>query len=156
MKNSERSSKDVKQIRTCSIFFFPDEIYVVPSARTAPGFTIDSEPVVKLDRASAPSVIGEAVVTALNSFRMDVPAPDPRSKTPSPLLRLTREKSWTAIEKIALHVTVSLDGDKVSVMPTEHDTSHGGYAHRPDVAADCTLDSAEIGAAALRALEHCS
>jgi len=151
-----RGWEELKRIKSCDVYFFPDAIYVVASARTVPGFEIDSEPVFKLDRQIPPPAVGDAIIAALNSFRIDVAPPDPRATKWSPLLIRAERKSWKQIEKVALHVTVSLDGATVRVMPTERDARRGGYAHRPDLACDCTLQPEDIGMTVLGALERCS
>jgi len=151
-----RSWEELKRIKSCGVFFFPDAIYIVAAARTVPGFEIDSEPVFKLDRRSPPLCLGDAVLSALKAYRMDVAPPGPSSKNISPFLKQTGKKSWKQLEKTALHARVSLDGATMQIIPTERDARLGGYSHRPDLACECSLDAQDIGTTLLRALEQCS
>jgi hypothetical protein len=151
-----RSWEELKRIKSCGVFFFPDTIYVVAAARTVPGFEIDSEPVFKLDRQCPPVTLGDAVLCALKAHRIDVAPPGPSSKIMSPLLKQTGKKSWKQLEKYALHASVSLDGATMQIIPTERDTRVGGYSHRPDLACECSLGAQDIGATLLRVLGRCS
>jgi len=121
-----RSWEELKRIKSCSVYLFPDMIYVVASARTVPGFDIHSEPVFKVERNVQPSVLGDRVVTALNAFQFDVPPPSPRSKDVGPLLKRTGLRSWKQLEARALHISVTLDGEIIQVIPTARDLRHGG------------------------------
>jgi hypothetical protein len=151
-----RSWEELKRIKGCGVFFFPDAIYVVAAARTVPGFEIDSEPVFKLDRQCPPLSLGDAVLSALKAYRMDVAPPGPSGKNISPFLKQTGKKSWKQLERIALHASISLDGATMHIIPTERDASRGGYTHRPDLASECTLDAQDIGTTLLRVFEQCS
>jgi hypothetical protein len=148
--------EEIKRIRSCGVYFFPDAVYVVALARTVPGFEIHSEPVLKVNRDAGPACFGDAVVAALDSYRLDIDPPDPRSKNVGPLLKRTGLRSWKQLEKKAVHVSVSLDRGKVQVIPSMRDRQHGGYAYRPDLACECAPTPGEIGATMLRALECCS
>jgi len=151
-----RSWEELKRIKSCGVFFFPDAIYVVAAARTVPGFEIDSEPVFKLDHRCPPVSLGDAVLSALKAYRMDVAPPGPSSKHMSPFLKQTRKKSWKQLEKVALHASVSLDGAAVQIIPTERDPRLGGYSHRPDLACESPLHAHDIGTTLLRVFEQCS
>lgn len=156
MTTSGRSWEELKKIKSCGVFFVPDAIYVVSAARTIPGFCVDCEPVFKVSIEGSPSALGDAVLSALNAFRLDVPPPSPEETTFSPLLSCVGKKSWKEIERVARHVTVSLDENKVSVIPTERDPRNRGYMHRPDLSSQCIPDAGLIGVALLGVLEHCS
>jgi hypothetical protein len=151
-----RSWEEVKRIKSCGVYLFPDMIYVVASARTVPGFDIHSEPVFKMERGAQASVLGEKVIAALNAFRFDVPPPGPGSKDVGPLLKQTGLRSWKQLEARALHISVTLDGEIIRVIPTARDLRHGGYNFKPDLTCECVLDRQEIGTTLLQALEKCS
>jgi len=156
MTSGARTWEEIKRIKSCSVYFFPDVAYIVAAARTVPGFEIDAEPIFDVRREAAPSKLGDAIIAALNSYQLDVSPPDPRSKNVGPLLKRTGLKSWKQLEKKGLHVRVSLDGAAVRVMPTMRDPVRGGYEHKPDLAFECELVPADIGVATLQALERCS
>lgn len=156
MISSARNWEEIKRIKSCGVFFLPEAIYVVAAARTIPGFEIDAEPVLKLDRQCPPSALGDTVAAALNSYRIDVAPPDPSSKNIGPLLKETGKKSWKQLERSALHARVMLNGTTIKVMPTERDARRGGYSHRPDLACECSLDTYDIGTTLLLVLERCS
>jgi len=137
------------------VFFLPKAIYVVASARTNPGFEISVEPAYELDRSSSSAHLGDSIVSALNSFQMDVPPPDPRSMNRSPILKTLKAKSWRQFEAAALHVIVILDGEKIEVTPTARDTARGGYTPRPDLTCECTFEAQRIAETVLGVLEHC-
>jgi hypothetical protein len=153
---SERPWEQLKQIKRCGIYFFPDGIYVAATARTVSGFCIETEPIFKLERQTSTVQLGEAVISALKAFRIDVASPDPRSRNTSPLLARAHMRSWKQLERTAQLVEISLDGDAVHVMPTERDLDRGGYQHRPDFACQCRLKPEDIGVTSLRVLERCS
>jgi hypothetical protein len=146
----------LKQIKECGVYFFTDAIYVVAAARTIPGFCIDSEPIFRLERQSTPIELGEAIIAALNAFRLDVAPPDPRQTNTGPLLQKTRMRSWKELERRALLVAASMDGDAVRVTPTARDYKRGGYDYRPNLARECALDAVDVGTTTLRAVEDCS
>ena len=156
MNEPTRTWEEIKRIRSCSVYFFPDSVYVVALARTVPGFEIGSEPVLELNRDLTPSGLEDAVVAALNAYQVDVAPPDPRRKYNGPLLKRTGTRSWKQIEKTAALVVVSLDGNIIRAMPTIRNPRQQGYAHRPDLACECALTPAGIGATIMRALESCS
>jgi hypothetical protein len=91
-----RNWEELKRIKGCGVFFFPDAIYVVAAARTVPGFEIDSEPVFKLDRQCPPLSLGDAVLSALKAYRMDVAPPGPSGKNISPFFKQTGKKSGSS------------------------------------------------------------
>jgi len=153
---SERPWEQIKQIKRCGIYLLPDGIYVVGTARTVPGFCIESEPIFKLERKTSTVQLGEAVIAALKAFRIDVASPDPGSRNTSPLLARTHMRSWKQLERTALLVEISFDGDAVQVMPTTRDLDRGGYQHRPDFSCECGLKPEDIGATSFRVLECCS
>jgi hypothetical protein len=124
---SERPWEQIKQIKRCGIYLLPEGIYVVGTARTVPGFCIESEPIFKLERKTSTVQLGEAVIAALKAFRIDVASPDPGSRNTSPLLARTHMRSWKQLERTALLVEISFDGDAVQVMPTSRDLDRGGY-----------------------------
>ncbi len=153
---NNRSWEELKQIKSCGVFFLSEAIFVVAAARTVPGFEIDSEPAFKLDRRTPPSKLGDVIVTALNSHRIDVLVPDTGSNQVSPLLEITGMKSWNELEHAATHVSIRLDQGIVRVIPTARDPRHGGYVHLPDQAFECADQPQDIGNTVLAMLERCS
>lgn len=146
---------EIKRIKTCGVFVVGEIVYVAASSRTIPGFEIDSEPILKVDRNGPLSALGNAVLTALDSFRSDVEPPDPRARRKSPLLGPTGFRSWKQFETNALHVRVHLDHN-IFVTPTARDTEHGGYLHRPDLECECSTEALDIGKTLLKALALCT
>lgn len=65
-------------------------------------------------------------------------------------------RSWKQLERTALLVEISFDGDAVQVMPTTRGIDRGGYQHRADFSCECGLKPEDIGATSLRVLECCS
>jgi hypothetical protein len=98
---SERPWEQIRQIKRCGIYLFPEGIYVVGAARTVPGFCIQSEPIFKLERKTSTVQLGE-VIAALKAFRIDVASPDPGSRNTSPLWARTHMRSWKQLERTAL------------------------------------------------------
>jgi hypothetical protein len=130
MSLTGKSWEEIKQIRSCSVYFIGDSAYVVASSRTIPGFTVDSEPILKIDRDGPLEALGSAVLTALEAFQFDVQAPDPRVRNKSPLLSQTRLRSWKRLERNAQYVMVHLD-HTIFVTPSTRDTEHGGIFINP-------------------------
>jgi hypothetical protein len=155
MTSTGKSWEEIKQIRSCSVYFIGEAVYVVASSRTIPGFVIDSEPILKIDPDGPPEALGSAVLNALDAFQFDVEPPNPRVRGKSPLLAKTRLRSWKQLERNAQYVMVHLDRN-IFVTPTIRDTEHGGYLHQPDLACGCSTDPQDIGRTLLKALALCT
>lgn len=149
-----RTWEEIKRIKSCGVFLAGENVYVAASARTIPGFEIDSEPIVTLDRNSPPALLGDAVLAALDSFRFDVEPPDPRVQRQSPLLKQSGFRSWKQFEKSVLYVLVRLD-HSVFVTPTVREPRRG-YAHRPDLECECSTVAQDIGKTLLKAFALCT
>lgn len=156
MSSSGQSWEELTRIKSCGVFFMRSTIYVVASARTIPGFEISVEPIFELNRSSPAADLGEAIISALNSYRMDMPPPSPRGVNRSLVLRSFNMKSWRQLERAALYIHVTLDDEIVGVMPATRDAKRGGYIHRPNEAAQCAFRSEEIGKTVFSILERCS
>jgi len=140
-------------MKNCGVYATESDVYVVSLARTIPGFELVSEPMFKA-RRDEPSALGEAVLSALNAYKEGVAAPDPRAKIPSPFLKYSGFRSWKAVERSALHLSVRWNGPGVSIIPTVRD-EHAGYAHKPDLAVTSSPEPSAIGEALLKALALC-
>ena len=138
-------------MQTCGVYATENDLFVVSMAKTVPGFELDVEPMYKTSRKDQAAAIGQLVVAALDAYREGVPAPDPRSKVPSPLLQFAGFRSWKALEKAALNLLISRNGARVTVMPTARQP-RGGYAHKPDLAISATAEPGAIGHAVEQAL----
>jgi hypothetical protein len=102
MISAGQTWEEIRRIRSCCVFLFLDVVCVVAAPRTAPGSEIDCEPVFEINRGAVPSCLGDAVVAALKSYRLDVTPPDFRRETVSPLLKRTGLTSWRQLEKKAV------------------------------------------------------
>jgi hypothetical protein len=141
-------------VKACGVYFRGDAVFVISSAKTVPGFLIDSQPMFKLGRGEPPAVWGEAVLRALDSFREGVPMETAPRTAGREFLDFTGFKSWSTFAGKALHLSIAYDGKEVMVIPTVR--SHGGFNHLPEQAVRCPPHPPAVGEALLEALGHCS
>ena len=139
-----------------AVFQRADRLFVHPYCRTTAGVWIFCMPILSVAPTAPTSELGSAVLRSFEECKDQVPHPAPNAFTTlsEPLYKLAGVRSWNQFAKTAKHVTIELEGDYASLIPTENQGKNGfGYLN------DCTVssppDEKRIGAALLEALRLC-
>ncbi|HET9743478.1 MAG TPA: hypothetical protein VFQ00_12070 [Terriglobales bacterium] len=137
------------------MYFRENEIYVLASAKNVFGIYKSGEPFFKLMQPVRAEALGEKVLEAIAAFRQNVPGEYyvRGAKMPlHPFLKFSGFRSWRSFEKSARYFLVTMDDNKVTILPSIP-YPKGGYAHQPDRSMDCASRPAEIGHTLLQAIQ---
>ncbi len=143
------------QRQVCGVYVRPEAAYVVSSAWTVTGLLIDREPVIRLEREAPISVVGAAVLQALNATELDVPEPADRRSITQPLLHAMGFTTWGAFTKGALYLGMNYDGIAVEIIPSVA-IGRGAFDYKGDKAARCPPEPVEVGQLVYQQLALCS
>lgn len=131
-------------MKSCEIYVKNDEIYIICSSKTVPGFWISCEPMVKLSLSETAASLGKCIMEVINSSKQGVPIPEKPSEVTKALLRFIGFKSWKALEKGVILFLVRYDGSKIKFIPTRV-ASTRGFEHLPDKSVICDFKEEKIG-----------
>ena len=148
--------------RFASVYRRDEHYFVHANAKTVDGFWVASEPAALFAIDSTPQALGEAVLNALASGRLDVatPASGDYRAMQAPLLAVAKVASWTALQRSASFCGVWQRGVEVLVEPTLNGGTRGdnrGYHPLPEhaVRVEAHCSAADLGVAVRTAFERC-
>jgi hypothetical protein len=140
--------------KACSLYIRKNETFVVSSALTTHGYYVDRVPVFRVTPDQPDSVIGEAVLRALDSYRENLLPTRPEDRKPDPVLQAMGLKSWGQLERTSRNVSVEENSGSVVVVPTRR-PPEGGYNRLDNLALHCLAIADDIGATARKAALLC-
>jgi hypothetical protein len=160
---AQRSREQTEAPRSAgfaSLYRLPQVLVVVTYDRTTAGFHIAADRVKGLPVDSDPDVLGGVLLIALAASRDGVPVPDwnaPLRERVGPTLKAAGYRSYRSFVLDALCAGVTRTGDTVTFTPTRNGGPTGpqrGFEDLPGRAQSCSALPAEIGRAAIAALDH--
>ncbi len=141
-------------MESCGVFVDKDFVYVVGTAKTVPGFTVESGSMTKLPRSGEAGKVGRTVLAALWAYKEGVAAPPSRKVLDKRFLEFTGHRSRRRFEDACRYLLVQHDGRQVKVTPTAHGRA-GGFTFKPGEAMPCNAEPEAITKALWKALERC-
>jgi hypothetical protein len=138
-----------------SLYVGDERIIVLSHCASSTGANSASPPIIILPRDAAAERIGESVLQALNAFRFDR---DEQSVADAGPAAVTQAgfRSWTALERGAAHLSVSMAADGQAVITPFRAQLYGGYSGANQDAKSCATDPAAIGSQILALVEKCT
>ena len=131
-------------------------LFAHASCQTTDGVWILGEPCKRFDTATS-AELGTGILEVLEGSLTGVPHPTRWQGLFSPVLELAGVKSWKTFSEGAQCVGMKLDGNVLSLTPTEHEGHRYGFVPKEDATVEVEVgDVSEIGRAILKALELCS
>jgi hypothetical protein len=104
-----------------------DTYYIHSSSKTTAGVWIATAPFLKIEANSTPSVIGAAVLQALDASHNLIPHPTSWRGLISPLLELGGVRSWATFVKHSKCLNVEADGERLRLIPNRNLGSKEGF-----------------------------
>jgi hypothetical protein len=141
-------------MRVCTAYIRGRDIYVIASAKNVFGIFQDCEPFFRLSAPISPQDLGDKVLQALASYRENAPGRTyirGEKQPPSPFLLFSGFRSWRALEKGALHFSISSNDSEVEITPSVQ-RPKGGYLHQPERTVRCQAQPGPIGSLLLEQL----
>jgi hypothetical protein len=138
-------------VKSAIVYEHNEKIIVHSSSTTTMGVGLLTPPVVAVDK-SAPSRIGQALRECLDASKGDVAHPTDFRNLFAPVLALACAKSYGAFARAAKCVKAEMDGETITLVPSENLGPKGGFEALP---ADVTItlqSDQELGLAVLRSL----
>jgi hypothetical protein len=127
-------------------------IFVSAEHQTQAGFWIGDDQIAILSNP-APQELASAIKHALERSQSGVPTPPPNVRLDGPLLKAAKVSSWKTFVQSAKHVEVCQSADGFKVTPYRNLGAKEGFEPRTTDAIQLPLDSDQLGAAVLQALE---
>jgi hypothetical protein len=118
-----------------------DEILAI-SHQISDAGRLSIEPMLRLERDSAPGAVGESVLTCLDAFRDIDGTPDPDHV--EKLLRFVGSRSWAPYARRAINISVEGTSDDLVTLYATRANGRGAYAYGDPVVA-CPRDADAIG-----------
>ena len=138
-------------MKKCNVYFDENLIYIVASVATSHGFSIATEPMIKLPRSVSPADLGKRVCEVLNLSGGIVPTPKDLAKLTKTLLEFLGYRSWRAFERAANCVSVELTEQGIRATPTIIG-SEGGFLDQPELAETVNNEAESVGRLILHVL----
>lgn len=118
-------------VKKASIFKLPDYYIVHSSNTTTVGYSIASEPYLRVKINAPLSDITEAVIKALNDSKTGV-YDNARKDDTTEYLGYMGFKSMKELHKNSIHCFVYEKEDKIYFLPTVNSGSRQGFTHLPE------------------------
>jgi hypothetical protein len=149
-------------IRCANVYERPDRYIVCPQSRTRDGVWILDEPIVPMRSPVSTSLLGDAVLAALEASRVDVQHPESSQLRPriAPFLRAAGVRSYAALQREARLVVVSRTETQVSVVPCRNRGATGPDRGYEEISGDAMAierdpSSESMGSAVVAAFKKC-
>lgn len=140
--------------KSVDVYLLKDKFIIHASSRTKDGFWILTPPCLAVPLEVGNEVLGNTVISSLNSSKDGVPRPDNWKALLAPLLRAARARSWRAFARGARHAHVEERDGRLELMPSKLD-DEDAFIPRPERAVSMTVrDPGPLGEALRAALEE--
>jgi hypothetical protein len=139
-------------MRAMTLYSYRRKMFAHSLDRTRSGVWVASPPMIELESDS--EGIASGIRTCLSASRSDIDHPDSLVGLLRPILSLAHVRTYADFAKSARSVNVERLDDVVTLTPTRNAGVKGGYIGAPHLAKSCSVDSAELGDLALKALSQ--
>src|SRR5438093_6101350 len=145
--------------RTGGIYRQRDWIIIHPVNKATSGVGVASTPIFRLPVAASAEEIGQAILSALDAFKDEVPHPSDWTRHGKEFLKAAGFPSWRSLENEAVYCNFSEDGDTLRFEPLRYGGASGDHkGFQPfgasDIWVSASASAGHIGMAALEALKR--
>ena len=142
-------------MKRASASIYKDKIYYVASGKTESWLWVTIEPVLSSSRKESSSVLGEFVRNILDSSKVDIPDPDPKTYQ-NPVVKAAGAKSWFGFAKEATSVFLFEENGTVEILPSKWAGRKEGVIVLDDKPILASSDNPnELGQALRKAFDLC-
>jgi hypothetical protein len=144
-------------MKGASVYAASDTLFLSPSSLTTAGVWVGTQPVLRLEPGSGPSVLGEAVIRVLNASHDNLPHPTDWNALLRPLLESAGARSWAAFMNKAKCVCLRFDGEEMKLIPHRNLGTEEGYQAIEELITTLRFPSSpvEIGEAVNDSVSRC-
>ena len=127
-------------VPSVAVYVTADEFFVISQQITDAG-RVSIEPMLRLERDSAPAMVGESVLTCLAAFQDIEGMPDPDHLRK--LLEFVGSRSWAPFARRAINISVEGSSSDLVALSAARANNRGAYAYGDSI--DCPRDAEAIG-----------